>query len=161
MKILKRFEVIVFENGSIEFHEMTDSQEIKNDDSILNLNECSSRIAQILSVIAIANRIQQGQLPILADDSISNAISETSKLFKVSIQSVMDKLTRQIELPMSEFRAFVRDFTNGERSEEFKNILISHADSKNKKGKDLRAIEAIWKNPEQEMLFSGQFIHQQ
>ena len=55
MKILKRYEVCVFEDGSITIKEMKE-ENIENNDIQINLKNCSSRIGQVITVLALAYR---------------------------------------------------------------------------------------------------------
>ena len=156
MKILKRYEVCVFEDGSITIKEMKE-ENIENNDIQINLKNCSSRIGQVITVLALAYREQKGKNPIYTDESITKAIKETAVIYNTSTQTINDKLTRQLKMEgiaLSVFRSFARSFIMGEKKNDFYMLLENNTSSRKDGEVDKNILKLFWENPEQEMLFA-------
>lgn len=163
MRILKRYEVCVFEDGSITTKEIKE-ENTENNDIQINLKNCSSRIGQVITVLALAYREQKGKNPIYTDESITKAIKETAVIYNTSTQTINDKLTRQLKMENAEgemegialsvFRSFARSFITGEKENDFYMLLENNASSRKDGEADKNILKLFWENPEQEMLFA-------
>ena len=163
MRILKKYEVYVLEDGTIITKEIRKKTE-ENNGIQINLKNCSSRIGQVITVLALACREQKGKNPIYADESITKAIKETAVIYDTSTQTINDKLTRQLKMEnkegktegiaLSVFRSFARNFITGKKENNFYTLLKSNATSRKDGETDRNILKLFWEDPEQEMFFA-------
>lgn len=125
--IIRRYELLVYSDGSVETFELEDNiadtapsfatntilnQNSTMDEFGLELVKCSSRIGQILTVLVLTYRAQSniGFNNKQLNKDITDAFKKTAAIYGVSLQSVQDKVSRQLDMQMGSFRNYVYDF---------------------------------------------------
>lgn len=118
-EIIGKYLVTVFDNGKLTVDtvwQMEQSEE-RND---LDLSNCGGRISQVLSVI---NYAYYGSGTI--EQRVQHALSRTAAQYSISISSVFDKITRQLSLNISEFRAELDKLFSNNCNDTLKDIIMN------------------------------------
>jgi len=117
-RILSSYQLLIYEDGYIEIKPM----------ELLKLppvdhEKCSSRIKQALLVLSLMQiYIENGEN---LENAFIKATISVAHDFGTTRQSILDKVTRQMDLKASEFREKARKYFDYKDSE-LKNILLKH-----------------------------------
>lgn len=140
------YKMIVYKSGKVEMIQ----QPIEYIFDDLNVDVCifkpSSRISQIILVIEkvtdeiIKNKILNNLDNVFLNKLISKACNDVASENNVKVQSVFDKITRQLELNKEEFTKMLLDFymdiLKGDVSQSQLKIKLLQRASKNKENDD-------------------------
>lgn len=147
-RILKQYIMNVYDDGNIELVPYkNDKKENKN---VIELSEISSRIAQVLAVIHLTIRFQEGESPVYIGENITRAVKTVASKFEVTFPAVQDKCTRQLsdeegQLSASRFKYYVSEYIKKEDNG-LEQILLQNVSDKSSL-QDKKAIEKFFANP--------------
>lgn len=134
--ITARYELIIYNGG-----ERIELKRLDNQAEEIDLSKCSSRISQILATV-IEMKKQMDDNPASTNLEIySNAISKVAKNLEVNNTTIIDKLTRQIDLNAEQSREIIFEYLEN-NSPELKNVLLEKV-GKNTKSADVNAINQV------------------
>ena len=167
-KVIGKYLIEIYDDGS--FKKTRLDLELPEDDNpnYIKLDCITGRTGQALMVISnmVRTYLSDREFGETFDlkQELKKAIDQTALYFNVSIQSVNDKITRQMEnKSMDEFRTFVGDYLktldgkgkryNKELTDkiELKQLLLRNQASRGKK-RDAVMIERLFENPEIEFV---------
>ena len=166
-KLIAKYIMEIYDDGTVRQIRI-DQEEKKQRDDVLDLNETSERTAQILDTIKNLVEIfdkhnfeEEGDFEIRP--ALQKAIEMTAERFNRKIQSVIDKLTRQIGEDMYSLRdhlsEFLQVYADGTLKEEkvqnnlkIKQIMVATIKDRGGK-KDALMIYRYFKNPEFEFIY--------
>ena len=143
-RIIRKYEVTVYEDGKIEFNELMIKEDIKKVDY---KKECSSRIYQSMFVIYKMKEIAKEEPEKSREEIYTTAIKYVAKYLKVESNTVNDKLTRQLGKKADEIRMLIFDYLNKGDYSELKELLESKI-GKHSKVADKEFIEKGFKDME-------------
>lgn len=140
-KVLKKYIMIVFSDGSIETHEITEET---SRHTSLDHSKLSSRISQILKVLdeisTIRDNGDMGETEIF-----TTAIKNVANELGVENTSVVDKLTRQLGETAESIRVKIFEAYRSNETEELKETILKNVSIRNKE-KDADAVNYYFDN---------------
>ncbi|WWR15746.1 hypothetical protein V1224_14925 [Lachnospiraceae bacterium JLR.KK008] len=146
--IIKQYIMNVYDDGNIELVPYKSSKE--ENKNVIELSAISSRIAQVLTVIHLTIRFQEGESPVYIGENITRAVKTVASKFEVTFPAVQDKCTRQLsdekgQLSASRFKYYVSEYIKkGDNGLE--HILLKNVSDKLSL-QDRKAIEKFFANP--------------
>lgn len=152
-RVIAEYRTTIYDDGTMVSVRLPSREEIIEDETgfmqdIIDLGNTSARIGQTLAVLSYSRKLSKDKNYALLDDNISKAIRELANIFGFEMQSIHDKITRQLKITMTQFRYYVRKFILDNEFQELKELLIDKVDKKNKTTADLMAIEMFFNNPD-------------
>ena len=163
-KVTGKYLIEIYDDGSFKATRLDFELPEEDDPNYIKLNDATGRIGQALKIISLTTesylRDRGFGEKFNLKQELKKAIDQTALYFNVSIQTVNDKITRQMEnKSMDEFRACVGDYLKtldgkGKRYDkeltdkiELKQLLLRNQVSRGKK-RDAMMIERFFENPE-------------
>ena len=163
-KVIGKYLIEIYDDGSFKKTRLDLELPEEDDPNHIKLNDITGRMGQALMVISntVKSYLSDREFGEMFDlkQELKKAIDQTALYFNVAIQSVNDKITRQMEnKSMDEFRTFVGDYLktldgkgkryNKELTDkiELKQLLLRNQASRGKK-RDAVMIERFFENPE-------------
>ena len=151
--VLAEYRITIYDDGTMVTVRLPLNEETtegKNDfiPDIIDLGNTSARIGQTLAVLSYSRKLSKDKNYALIDDNISKAIRELALMYGFEMQSIHDKITRQLKITMTQFRYYVRKFVMDNEFKELKELLMDKVDKKNKSTADQLAIELFFNNPD-------------
>lgn len=166
-KLIAKYIMEIYDDGSVRQIRI-DQEEKKQRDDVIDLNETSERTAQILDTIK--NLVELFDSHSFEDEgdfeirpALQKAIELTAERYNRKVQSVVDKLTRQIGEDMYTLREhlseFLQVYADGTLKEEevqknlkIKQIMVDTIKDRGGK-KDALMIHRYFKNPGLEFIY--------
>lgn len=140
-RLIKQYVLRVYDDGEINIEEiMSNNHEAMTSIDTIISSKGSSRIKQILYVIEKVKNYNQGEI----SDRVSYAIKEAANAFSVSTSSIIDKLTRQLNLNIESFNNILWEYLNNESDELYK--IISSNVGAHTRIEDQKLIDLILKS---------------
>lgn len=143
-RIIRKYEVTVYEDGKIELNDLTIKEDIKK---VNYKKECSCRIYQSLFVIREIKMIEKDEPEKSREEIYTAAIKKVAEYLKVESNTVNDKLTRQLGKNADEIRKLIFSCLEKRDYSELKKLLESRV-GKHSKVKDKEFIEVFFKDME-------------
>lgn len=152
-RVIAEYRTTIYDDGTMVSVRLLLKEEITEGETdfkpdIIDLGNTSARIGQTLAVLSYSRRLSQNRNYALIDDNISKAIRELAIIYGFEMQSIHDKITRQLKITMTQFRYYARKFIMENEFQELKELLMDKIDKKNKSTADLLAIELFFNNPD-------------
>lgn len=166
-KLIAKYIMEIYDDGTVRQIRI-DQEEMKQRDDVVDLNETSERTAQILTTFK--NLVELFDDHSFEDEgdfelrpALQKAMEMTAERYNRKLQSVVDKLTRQIGEDMYTLRdhlsEFLQVYADGTLKEEevqknlkIKQIMIDTIKDRGGK-KDALMIHRYFKNPEFEFIY--------
>lgn len=151
--VLAEYRITIYDDGTmvtvrLPLKEETTEGETDFIPDIIDLGNTSARIGQTLAVLSYSRKLSKDKNYALIDDNISKAIRELAIMYGFEMQSIHDKITRQLKITMTQFRYYVRKFIIEDEFKELKELLMGKVDKKNRSTADQLAIELFFNNPD-------------
>ncbi|WP_455437028.1 hypothetical protein [Hungatella hathewayi] len=152
-RVIAEYRTTIYDDGTmvsvrVPLTEETIKGETDFKPDIIDLGNTSARIGQTLAVLSYSRKLSKDKNYSLIDENISKAIRELAKMYGFEMQSIHDKITRQLKITMTQFRYYTRKFIMDNEFKELKELLIEKIDKKNKSTADLLAIKLFFDDPD-------------
>lgn len=167
-KLIGKYIVEVFDDGSMKTSRIS-LEEREQEAEVVNLNDTTGRTGQ--SLLTIKELIELYDIHNFDTDGnfelrpmVKEAMDKTAKVYGVKIQSVIDKMTRQLNgIEMSELRSYLSEFldvySDGSLNQpdvqenlKIKNLLLESVSTRTGK-RDSIMITRFFQNPHIEFLY--------
>lgn len=115
-ELIAKYTVFVYDDGNILTKREPIGSETKDkrddgEETIVSLKLVSGRIRQILQTMRFFVEIydERGMEPVQVKTSVREAIKKTAEACRISTQSVVDKLSRQLGMEIADFDGYMEE----------------------------------------------------